>query len=310
MTRRRISATLCALVFLSAVAVGSAAPSKANRIGISVNSISATTQREMYYSTIKYAEAAGYQVVGLDSKGEVSKMFADMENLVAQRVDAIVNIGGNLTAMVPVIQRAARAGIPVISVDAGVVDGVAAHVTSNDWEMGGKMTGLFMDAINGKGEVFHFHNPDHFGTRSRGNVFRAALPEYPDVIVAGEHRIRWPNTIPDSRQAMENMLKAHPDVKGVYCCFDLVAVGVAQAIQAAGRKDIVVVGCDGDPLALECIKAGGPIIATVYRDTDDVGRLAVDVAVRLIKGEKLARKTFFSATTLVTQDNVDKFIAK
>jgi ABC-type sugar transport system substrate-binding protein len=115
MTRRRISATLCALVFLSAVAVGSAAPSKANRIGISVNSISATTQREMYYSTIKYAEAAGYQVVGLDSKGEVSKMFADMENLVAQRVDAIVNIGGNLTAMVPVIQRAARAGIPVIS---------------------------------------------------------------------------------------------------------------------------------------------------------------------------------------------------
>lgn len=285
-----------------------AAPKSTLRIGVSVNGLGNEFNRSAYYATLDAAKKAGHQVIAVDGKGEIRKMYDDMENLITQKVDAIINICGTLTAMVPVVQRAERAGIPVISLDAGYVEGVAVELCCNNWAIGATIGTYLLNRMDGKGKVFSFINPDHHGIRKRGDTFKAILKEYPSVELTGEHRVIWPNSIPDSRAAMESMLKATPDVKGVFCGFDLPAIGVAQAIESAGRKDIIVVGCDGDLQALQYIKKGGPIVATIVQDCDTEAHMAIDLAERLVRGEKLKTKTEYAPFTLVTENNIDQFL--
>ena len=106
---------------------------------------------------------------------------------------------------------------------------------------------------------------------------------------------------------MESALQQNPDVKTIWCTFDLEALGAAQACEALGKKDIKIVGADGEIDVLRMIKDGKYIIATSVADleatTDDVIQTVADLS----SGAevKMCHEMPF---IMITEENVDEWI--
>jgi ribose transport system substrate-binding protein len=87
----------------------------------------------------------------------------------------------------------------------------------------------------------------------------------------------------------KDILSAHPDVAAIFCGNDPMAVGAAQAVADSGKsgvKDIYVVGFNGDEIALQAIKAG-QMGATIQQVPEEMGKMTVQLATKLMNGEKL-----------------------
>lgn len=87
----------------------------------------------------------------------------------------------------------------------------------------------------------------------------------------------------------KDILSAHPDVAAIFCGNDPMAVGAAQAVADSGKsgvKDVYVVGFNGDEIALQAIKAG-QMGATIQQVPEEMGKMTVQLATKLMDGEKL-----------------------
>jgi ribose transport system substrate-binding protein len=104
--------------------------------------------------------------------------------------------------------------------------------------------------------------------------------------------------------ATQQIIRQHPDVKGIYANNDTMAIGVAKAVQASG-KSIAVIGTDGVPEAVSGVR-GGSLVATVSPLPYYEGFWAVEAAVRLLAGQKVPQWVTAPAQ-LITKDNVDEF---
>jgi ribose transport system substrate-binding protein len=85
----------------------------------------------------------------------------------------------------------------------------------------------------------------------------------------------------------QNMLQAHPDIDALFACSDLMALGAIEAIAAAGQTNrIRVVGFDALDDARKAI-AAGTMAASVAQSPRDMGRIAVESAAKLLRGEAI-----------------------
>ena len=161
----------------------------------------------------------------------------------------------------------------------------------------------------GKGELIIIHGQK--GTtpevdRSKG--CGEALKAYPDIKVVGELWSEgWHQD--EGFKLTQDLLQSHPDVSIVIGQADALALGAAQAVKVAnpGHK-VWVAGFDGDVAALKALK-DGVFDVTATQQTQGMGRLSVDAAIKLVAGEKIPAEQLQEAT-LTTKDNVAQFIAK
>src|SRR6185436_13444104 len=87
---------------------------------------------------------------------------------------------------------------------------------------------------------------------------------------------------------MEDMLQAHRDLKGVFGINDDSALGAANVIEAAGRKDIVVVGFDATDEAKDAIRRGGPLKADIAQHPRTIGVTAMEIVAKSLAGESVS----------------------
>jgi ABC-type sugar transport system substrate-binding protein len=125
------------------------------------------------------------------------------------------------------------------------------------------------------------------------------------ITIAQEGNADW-----DREKALTlatDILRAHPQVKGFFAANDTMALGIAQALQNAGKKDVIVIGVDGAKDAEEAIKKG-TMTATVAQFPYAVGSLGVEACVAAAQGKDVPARVE-SPLSVVTQDNVDKALA-
>jgi ABC-type sugar transport system substrate-binding protein len=102
---------------------------------------------------------------------------------------------------------------------------------------------------------------------------------------------------------MQNTLQAHPDVQGVFACNDVMALGAAEAIAAAGKAgQIVVVGFDAQDDARQAIR-DGKLDASIAQSPYQMGRQAVESAWRILKKESVPAEQPVKIA-LVTRDSL------
>ncbi|HET9110256.1 MAG TPA: substrate-binding domain-containing protein, partial [Ktedonobacterales bacterium] len=85
----------------------------------------------------------------------------------------------------------------------------------------------------------------------------------------------------------QNLLQAHPNVKGVFAQNDEMALGALKAIQQAGKSGVAIVGIDGEQEVVNDIQQG-LIYADIAQQPTQEGVLGVQSAVKLAKGESVA----------------------
>ncbi len=255
------------------------------------------------------ATELGWEVNVIDTAGDVAAVIARIEDMVTQKVDAIV-INVDPAQVGAGLQAAKDAGIPVVGMDAGSDPLIAANVTSNGYGMAAETSVYIANRIGGAGNVVMFTFDPFPPVQVRGVVADAVFKNFPDIKILD--RIT-PDVadggIADSRAKMEAILAANPEpgsIKAVWAAWDQPALGALQAIEAAGRQGegIVITGIDANPQAREAIAAGGNFEASVAQDFAGIGSAAADTVARLLKGEVLKQSVIYVPTVLITAANV------
>jgi ribose transport system substrate-binding protein len=143
--------------------------------------------------------------------------------------------------------------------------------------------------------------PGHETGDSRLRGFRDAIAKSPGITVLASQPANWERD--QGFTVFQNMLQAHQDLDTVFACNDLMALGAIEAISAAGRTSAIrVIGYDALDDARKAI-AEGRMAASVAQSPDEMGRLAVESAVKAIRGESVPPEQLV-AIRLVTSDSV------
>ena len=217
------------------------------------------------------ASGKGWKVNVSDTAGDFGLLVSRIEDAVAQNVDAIVLGMGDPAQMTKGLKSAMDAGIPVFGLDAGLADGVVLNITSDNADLGRQTAKLLAEAIGGKGNVIMYTHDPHPGVRARAVGAEEVLNNYPGITIVNKFHINVPGPVDNARKITEDVLTADSSEKalaGIWAGWDEPAYGAIQALEAAGRAEVKVVGIDGTDFAKAEIDKGGPFEGTIEKDFD------------------------------------------
>jgi ribose transport system substrate-binding protein len=211
---------------------------------------------------------------------------------------------------VSALVKAKNAKVPIIIVDTRVDAKAAADAgvktetfVGSDNYAGGKLAGDYLvKTTGGKAHVAILEGiPGHETGDSRMRGFRDAVKDAAGVTIVASQPANWERD--QGFNVFQNMLQAHPDIDSVFACSDLMALGAIEAIAAAGKTGkIRVIGFDALDDAKKAI-AAGTMEASVAQFPSEMGKAAVESAVKVIRGEKIPDDIKVKLE-LVTKDNV------
>jgi ribose transport system substrate-binding protein len=240
---------------------------------------------------------------------DVEKQMQIIENLIQTKVAALCVTPSGSREIVPAIEKANRAGIPVVIVDTRVdpktmgesKGKIATFIGSDNYE-GGKLAGEFIaKKLDGKGKVAVLEGiPGHETGDSRLKGFRDAIKATPGIEIVASQTANWERD--QGFNVFQNILQSHPDVQAVFACSDLMALGAVEAIAAAKKTgQITVVGFDASDEARQAVLSG-TMDATVAQSPATMGAMAVENAYHLIKDEPV-KEEFVVPIKLITKEN-------
>ena len=267
------------------------------RIGVAVVGTQHFWDREAFNGATSTVEKLGGEVVPVDG-GRDNQVHADNHDvLLANKVDAVISILGD-GAVEPKFEALKNAGIPVFTVDHPSPHGVN-NTTSDNYYMGTTIGRYMADAIGGEGKVAVF-NAFEGALRIcgiRAGLWKYVLQDYPNIeIVQPELAEEFANAPEDARKKTLDLLSQYPvgTLDAIHVgCWDQPAIGVVQALEEAGRDDVLVTALDGGPDTLEIMaEDGSPFVANVARQPNLIGSTSAMNVARYFAGETLLPQTY------------------
>ncbi|MFB3786040.1 MAG: sugar ABC transporter substrate-binding protein [bacterium] len=250
-------------------------------------------------------------VQAADREIDVERQMQIIENLIEAKVNALCITPSGSREVVAAIAKANQAGIPVLIVDTKVDEKTAREMNvkfvtfiGSDNHQGGLLAGqYFAKKFTQPASVAILEGiPGHETHDSRLQGFMDGIQGVSQLKVAASQPA---NTERDQGyNVCQNILQSHPDIQGVFATNDMMALGAVEAIAAAGRKgQIAVVGFDAIDEARQAIR-DGIMAGSVAQFPDEMGRVAVESAVKVLRGETIPENIPVKIE-LITKDNVD-----
>lgn len=284
-----------------------ARPAKAYRLGALIPQLANPHFIGMAYGIQDEARALGASVILYDAGGYqfLDKQIAQMEDLIANKVDAILLVAVSGPGTVPVVEKAYAARIPVININVMTNSPhVAIRIRSDDKLLGRKEGELMDRALGGRGNVVMLKGPagaSPFELRSAG--FKEYIAAKTHIQILGEQNSV--NTPDQGLKLMEDFLQTFPKLDGVMCTADFLAIGAAQAIRAAGKAGAIkVVTVDLQPDAEKLLREG-LIAGAIVQTAQIMGRWGVRAAINVLSGRQVPPQ-LFTPVFVVTKQNVDQ----
>jgi ribose transport system substrate-binding protein len=225
---------------------------------------------------------------------DVEKQMQIVENVIQTGIRALCITPSGSREIVTALVKAKAAGVPIIVVDTRVDAKAAAaagvelktFIGSDNYE-GGKLAGEYaLKATGGQARIGVLEGiPGHETADSRNRGFKDAIANQPGMTIVASQPANWERD--QGFNVFQNMLQAHADIDTVFAASDLMALGAVEAIAAAGKTGkIRVIGFDALDDAKKAI-AAGTMEATVAQFPYEMGKAAVESAVKTIAGESL-----------------------
>lgn len=301
------SIILTVLLILCVVVVGCGQKSSdggSKQVSILTPYLSSVTTNQMVEVMKKGMEAKGWNVTVVDTKGDFADLASRMEDVISAKTDAIVLVSTDPNQVKDQVDKAVAAEIPVFGCDSGFIEGMTINATSDNYQMGVQLTEFIFDYIGQKGNIIALTHRPHPGVIKRSQALDDLLPQCPDINLITEQHVEVPGPIESARKIMENLLLSNPEkgsIDAVWCAWDEPAIGVAQALMAAGREEIVVAGVDGNSQAIELIKEGSPIKATVAQNFEGMAEIVVNEMDLYFSGQPIEKGDKYAPATLITE---------
>lgn len=252
-----------------------------------------STQNNPFFVSLKQgaeeeAKKLGLKLVVVDANDDSSKQAAGVDDLLQQKVKVLLINPSDSEAAAASVNRATKEGVPVISIDRSVKGAdVASHVASDNIA-GGKMAAEFIvQKLASGGDIVELEGiPGSSAARERGQGFHNVMDTQKNIKIVAKQPADFDRT--KGLTVMENILQSNPNIKAVFAHNDEMALGAVKALEAANKKDVVVVGFDATDDAKAAVKAG-KMAATVAQKPAKIGELGVSTAKKIISGEKVEK---------------------
>ena len=294
---------------VSPLAIGAASAAEPMKIGLAVANLQADFFNQIKQSVEKNAKDMGATVITVDAKGDGATQVSQIQDLINQKVQALIYIPAGAAAAAVPVKAAKAAGIPVVAVDRNPADAPGDTFIATNSVAAAKQLGDYACKVSGgKGVLAIIQG--QIGTtpeQDRDKGFKEAMTSCPGIKeVAREASKMWMKD--EGFNIAQNMLQRDPSISIFFGRADALALGAAQAVKAAGLDHkVFVFGFDGDLAGLKAVK-DGTLDATMTQRTQFMGKLALQSAIDLIGGKTLPAEQLQDAA-LTTKENVDQYIA-
>jgi galactofuranose transport system substrate-binding protein len=211
------------------------------------------------------ATKLGHELVYTDAGGSEAKQIADVESMIAQKVDLIFMAPRSEQALAEAVLKAKAACIPVILLDRDVDHSIAAPgkdfvtMIGSDFVEEGRRTAEWLaNATNQTATIIELEGTvGSSPANDRKKGFDDEIAKYPNMKIVASQSGDFARD--KGRQVAETLLQAHPDTTAIYAHNDEMAIGAIAALEAAGKvpgKDVIVVSIDGTKDATQAILDG------------------------------------------------------
>jgi ribose transport system substrate-binding protein len=248
------------------------------------------------------ADKQGYELIITSGDFDLAKQQSQIENFIVQRVDAIIVCPADSKGIGPAIERANEAKIPVFTADIAAQGGqVVSHVASDNLSGGRLAADFIAKALNGEGSVGIIGQQEVQTGLDRETGFKEQMQKYPNIKIVSV--LNGGGVRDRALKAADDMLQGNPGIKGIFGINDDSALGALSAAETRGRKDIVIVGYDATPEAVQAIERGSALKADVAQQPRDLGAKTIDAISTHFKGGQVEKSiavpvTIVDATTL------------
>ncbi|TCR71785.1 substrate-binding domain-containing protein [Rhizobium sp. BK376] len=273
-------------------------------------------QQALFFNQInagaqKAADASGDKLVIFNANNDASAQNSAIETYIQQKVDGLIVVAIDVNGIMPAVNEAAKAGIPVVAIDAVLPDGPQkAQIGVDNGKAGGDIGAYFVDYVKknmgGKAKVGVVGALNSFIQNLRQKGFENAIKGNDGITTAGV--VDGQNIQDNALSAAENLITGNPDMTTIYATGEPALLGAIAAVQSQGKQDsIKIFGWDLTAQAISAIDSGF-VVAVVQQDPAGEGKAAVESLAKLSAGGSV-EKTISIPITIVTKANVDPYRA-
>jgi ribose transport system substrate-binding protein len=265
------------------------------------------TLKEGYEEGVKKLQARGYNV-SIDVKsaqGESDEQgqLSIVQDMVNKKYTALLLSPISDSNLVPGVEDAKKAKIPVVNVNDGLISEAPNYVGPKAIQNGELAAQWIENKLNHEGKVaIVVGMPKAFAARQRTTGFEDYMKKNaPKIDIVAKQNADWDRA--KAKDLADTWIKKYPDLKAIFCNNDTMALGVQEAVHASG-KDILVVGVDGTGEAYDSIRKG-EMDATIDSFPRFKAQIAIEATLRVLGGQKVPR-VVWTPQALIDSTNVDK----
>jgi ABC-type sugar transport system substrate-binding protein len=283
-------------------------------LGLSCDSLESAWLVMNQAEIVKEAKKNGAEVVTMIAEGDAAKQNVQIENLVARQVDAVLCIPKDSAAIVKSIRNCRNSGIPIVMINRSVSGNILpdAQIVANNQSMGEKVLQAFADRARREGKTYNvvllIGNLSDENAVLRKAGHQKAIANNPDVFkLVAEVPTEW--NLDTALKGLQNALQANPDANLIVTPSDYLWPPIRSVLEQRGRwakigepNHFPVVSFDGDEVGMQYLKDGYSW-GNAAQDALFEARLAVEWALKLIKGEKPPQNIIYDEGQIVTPEN-------
>jgi ribose transport system substrate-binding protein len=272
------------------------------KIGVALASRGLPFYQELEAGMREAARRARYELVVTDANLDGAAQRTQAEGLLQQRIDALVIAPADTLLVVPAVERANAARVPVFTANLRPGGGrIVSHVQSDHAGMGRIAAEYLAAFLAGRGEVVVVARAGVPWIAERDQGFRGAIRAHTgirvvDSVDGGGSRER-------ALAFLEPLLRARRETDAIFAVDDAAALGAHDAAMARFRADLLIVGCDASPETVQLIQAEGPLKASVLQQPRRIGEQLIQLIVRHFDDEPVAPRVLVPAR-LVNVDSL------
>jgi ribose transport system substrate-binding protein len=248
-------------------------------------------------------------VTWFDGQLDAVKQRAAIDNMASQKWDFVAIQAFGIGTLTAPVNKMIDAGIPVIDMDTLIAPldtiKVLSFLAPDNVFMGASVTQALVDAINGEGNIVMTQGAlGHTGAQGRAKGFHSVVSKYPKIKVLDEQPADWDVT--KVARIWETLLTKYPKIDAAYFHNDDMALAAYKVMEAKGRTDIKIGGCDAMPPAIKAVQAG-QMLATVRNPSCRIHGGSIVAGVQaVLQGEKAGiPKNIVTDGPVVTKANAD-----
>ena len=255
------------------------------------------------------AAELGVDLAADNADGKLNKEVNLIDTYVEQKVGAILVSPLSAAGSVTALKRARDGGIQIITYNNSLnADFPASSISSSQTDLGastGKAVAEYIrNHLGGKAKVatigFVSQLPEQGGQRLSG--FKSALADMPGVEIVVEQDA-WEAV--KATSVVENILTAHPDITIIWAANEGGTVGAVTAVKTAGLAGkVAVFGTDMSEQLADFLLADDNVLQAVTAQKPyDMGALAVETAVKVLRGEPVEKKIALTGVLYSRKEN-------